>query len=189
MRQRGFTLIEVLVALVVVALGMAALMETMGSAADTATYLRDRSFAQWIGFNQLTLLRLSGQLPASGQTDGELDFGGRHWRWRQVITAMDFPGVMRIDVMVQPADTPLDEQHWMATVTGAMGDAVAPSQLQSLYLDPGQAGSAPSSQPGQSSTPGLQVPLIASPTLAPTDDLLSSSPASAPDSTPQGGNP
>ncbi len=39
--QGGFTLIEVLVALVIVALGMSALLETLGSAADTSTWLRD----------------------------------------------------------------------------------------------------------------------------------------------------
>ena len=92
--QHGFTLIEVLVALVIVALGMAALMETLGSAADTSTWLRDKTFAQWIGFNQIELTRLSGALPTAGTSDGELDYAGRHWRWRQQVTAnaMGFPG-------------------------------------------------------------------------------------------------
>lgn len=157
MRQRGFTLIEVLVALVIVALGMSALLGSLGSAADTASYLRDKSFAQWIGFNQLATLRLSGTLPSDGTTDGELDYAGRHWRWRQVITDLGFPGLFRIDVMVEPADTAtVDEKGWMATVTGGFGDAVAPSQLSSLYPDPSLPGSssAPtSSQPASSAPP------------------------------------
>ena len=84
-RAAGFTLIEVLVDLVIVALGMSALLESLGSAADTATWLRDKTFAQWIGFNQLTTLRLCGTLPTAGTTDGELDYAGRHWRWRQLV--------------------------------------------------------------------------------------------------------
>jgi general secretion pathway protein I len=150
--QRGFTLIEVLVALVIVALGMSALLETLGSAADTASYLRDKSFAQWIAFNQLATTRLSGTLPSDGTTNGELDYAGRHWRWRQVVSDLAFPGVFRIDVMVEPADNAtVDENNWTATVTGGMGDAVAPSQLQSLYPDPSLPGSsAPSSQPSSS---------------------------------------
>lgn len=161
--QRGFTLIEVLIALVIVALGMSALLETLGSAADTSIWLRDKTFAQWIGLNQLESLRLSGTIPTNGTTDGELDYAGRHWRWRQVVSDLGLPGIFRIDVKVEPADTSgVDEKGWMTTVTGAMGDAVAPPQLLSLYPDPslpGDTSSAPtssqpaSSQPATSSAP------------------------------------
>ncbi|MGC1458703.1 MAG: type II secretion system minor pseudopilin GspI [Steroidobacteraceae bacterium] len=170
--QRGFTLIEVLVALVIVALGMSALLETLGSAADTATWLRDKTFAEWIGFNRLATLRLTGTLPAEGTSDGELDYAGRHWRWRQVVSAMGFPGLFRVDVLVEPADTTtVDEKGWMATVTGGTGDAVAPSQLQSLYPDPslpGTANSAPSSQPASSGPPSTFFAPPPPPTGAPT---------------------
>ncbi len=156
--QRGFTLIEVLVALVIVALGMSALLGTLGSAADTATWLRDRTFAQWIAFNQLDTLRLSGNLPTNGTTDGELDYAGRHWRWRQVVTDLGLiPGVFRVDVKVEPADsTTVDDKAWMATVTGAVGDAAAAPQLSSLYPDPalpGSLSSAPTSSQPASSAP------------------------------------
>jgi general secretion pathway protein I len=158
-QQRGFTLIEVLVALVIVVLGMSALLESLGSAADTATWLRDKTFAQWIAFNQLETLRLSGSLPTDGTTDGELDYAGRHWRWRQIVSDFGlFPGLFRVDVEVEPADnSTIDDKGWMATVTGAIGDAVSPAQLASMYPDPalpGSLSSAPvSSQPAASSAP------------------------------------
>ena len=157
--QRGFTLIEVLVALVIVALGMSALLETLGSAADTATWLRDKTFAQWIGLNQLEAMRLSGSAPADGSADGELDYAGRHWRWHQDITDLGFPGLFRIDVKVEPADTStVDQTGWLSTVTGAMGDAISPQQLASLYPDPSLPGastpsSSPTSAPSLSSAP------------------------------------
>lgn len=175
---RGFTLIEVLVALVIVALGMSALLETLGSAADTATWLRDKSFAQWIGFNQLATQRISGTLPTSGTTDGELDYAGRHWRWRQIVSDMGLPGIFRIDVKVEPADTAtVDDNGWMATVTGAVGDAVSPPQLQSVYPDPALPGattsSAPSSAPTSSAPSTFFAPTTpsnpATPTTTPTE--------------------
>jgi general secretion pathway protein I len=178
----GFTLIEVVVALAIVALGMAALLMTLGAAADTAGYLRDKTLAQWIAFNQLTLTRLAGQMPTAGSTDGELDFAGRHWHWKQDVTQQGFPGVFRIDVQVQPADTTSKDQ-WLAIATGAMGNAVAPSQLTSLYPEPGQTGSsAPTSSQPASSQPGAQptnsqpslmqnapAPVPSGPTPAPDD--------------------
>ena len=163
-RQRGFTLIEVLVALVIVALGMSALLETLGSAADTSTWLRDKTFAQWIGFNQLEQTRLSGSAPSAGTSDGELDYAGRHWRWRQEVSDAGFPGVFRIDVKVEHADTStVDESAWMATVTGGMGTGISPQQLQSLYPDPALPGSsaassAPSSAPATFFTPTTPAP-------------------------------
>ena len=69
-----------------------------------------------------TTLRLSGTLPTAGTTDGELDYAGRHWRWRQLVQDMGFPGLLRVDVQVEPADTAtVDDKGWMATVTGAVG--------------------------------------------------------------------
>ena len=176
--QRGFTLIEVLVALVIVALGMSALLETLGSAADTATWLRDKTFAEWIAFNQLTTLRLSGTLPTDGTTDGELDYAGRHWRWRQVITDLGFPGLFRIDVKVEPAETAtVDDTAWMATVTGAEGDAVAPAQLQSLYPDPTLPGSsAPNSSAPTSSAPAPSTPSTFFAPTTPSNNTSTSTP-------------
>ena len=47
-RAPGFTLIEVLVALAIVAIGMAAVLSTLTSSASTVIYMKDRTLAQWI---------------------------------------------------------------------------------------------------------------------------------------------
>jgi general secretion pathway protein I len=132
--MRGFTLIEVLVALAIVAIGMAAVLESIGSSADSAVYLRDKTLAEWIALNQLAQARLSTQLPAIGNTDGELEYAGRHWRWRQEVSEGGFPGILRIDVSVQQADTPKGEDApWIASVSGALGNALTPPRLMSVY--------------------------------------------------------
>jgi general secretion pathway protein I len=126
---RGFTLIEVLVALAIVAIGMAAVMSALNSSADTVLRMRDKTFAQWVALNQLATLRLSGQTPAVGSTNGDLDYAGSSWHWKQDVVASDVPGVMRIDVSVRPKDAKGgDDSGWYATLSGIYGDAVAPAR-------------------------------------------------------------
>src|SRR5215469_10516759 len=100
----GFTLIEVLVALAIVAVGMAAVLATLTSSADSVSYLRDKTFANWVALNQIAQQRLSGQGLQSGTTDGDSDMAGRKWHWHQEITSTQIPGMLRIDVSVRPDD-------------------------------------------------------------------------------------
>src|SRR5581483_12162390 len=128
-RNDGFTLVEVLVALVIVAVGMSALMGALSSSADTVNYMRDKTFAEWVALNQLANLRLQmqpGQVPATGNTNGDLDYAGRSWHWRQEVVATQVQGMERIDVKVRPAEVKAgDDAGWFVTVSGIVGDAVA----------------------------------------------------------------
>ncbi len=128
MRARGFTLIEVLVALAIVVVGIGALLSTLSSAAETTAYLRDKSFAEWVGFNQIAATRLALQSPANGTTTGDVEnFAGHKWHWQQEITDLQLPGLRRIDVKVvmvpDGADAPKDS--WTATVSSILGAAIA----------------------------------------------------------------
>ncbi|HYL01861.1 MAG TPA: type II secretion system minor pseudopilin GspI [Steroidobacteraceae bacterium] len=165
MRARGFTLIEVLVALAIVAIGMAAVLETLTSSADTVVYLRDKTFANWIALNQIATVRLAGQQPAQGVSDGDVDFAGRKWHWHQEVTGAQLPGVARLDVSVRPADVTADkDRSWYATLTGIWGDAVGaprgdlPDWGSQLLAAPA-AGA-----PGTPASPGAGTPPPAQPT-------------------------
>lgn len=78
---RGFTLVEVLVALIVVAMGLAALMVAVSSTARTSAYLRDKTLAQWIALNRLTEVRLNMNKFGQNTDTGELVFAGRTWHY------------------------------------------------------------------------------------------------------------
>jgi general secretion pathway protein I len=123
---RGFTLIEVLVALVIVAAGAAAVLSALNGAASSTTYLRDKTFAQWIAANRIAELRLARAPPRDGTDDGELDYAGRRWAWRQEIKDADIPGLRRIDVSVRPAELAVaDGDSWTVTLSGVLGRDLA----------------------------------------------------------------
>ena len=130
----GFTLIEVLVALVIVAIGMAAVLGALSSSANTVSYLRDKMLSEWVGLNQIANVRLQvqqhvqqqQQVPATGNTTGDLEYAGRKWHWRQEVTALQVKGMVRIDVKVRPEEVKGgDDNGWFVTVSGIAGDAVA----------------------------------------------------------------
>ena len=80
-RERGFTLVEVLVALMVVAIALAALMIAVSGAARTSGYLRDKTLAQWIALNRITEVRLNTTQFGQNTDTGEIDFGNRKWHY------------------------------------------------------------------------------------------------------------
>jgi general secretion pathway protein I len=98
---RGFTLIEVLVALAIVAIGMLAVFKVLGDTAYNVAYLRDRSFASWIADNRLTEVRLSGEMPSVDEVGGDLEFAGRRWFWVQKVANTQVEGIRRVDISVR----------------------------------------------------------------------------------------
>jgi general secretion pathway protein I len=125
---RGFTLVEVLVALAIVAVGMLAVFKVIGDTANNVAYLRDRSFAAWIADNQLTELRLAGEMPSVDETKGQVEFAGRRWHWVQKVATTPVEGLRRIDVSVRREDDAEDSSLiTMAGFIGAAATATAPS--------------------------------------------------------------
>ena len=123
---RGFTLIEVLVALAIVAIGMAAVLESLTSSANTAVYLQDKTFAEWVALNRIETVRLTGNVPLAGTSNDEIQFAGREWEWQQKVTGTQIPGMVQIEIDVRPADSNAgDNRGWYASATGFMSNAIA----------------------------------------------------------------
>lgn len=105
MVARGFTLIEVLVALAIVGLALPALLFQVMGNVDNEAYLRDKAFAQWVAENKLAenrLLRRMGQKVLTGTASGTENMAGAEWDWymRSLPTGVD--GMRRLEVEVAP---------------------------------------------------------------------------------------
>lgn len=123
-RKRGFTLIEVMVALLIVGLGMLGVIKIVSQSAGTSGYLRDKTLAHWIAMNRLTEARLQKAAPKVDKTSDEVEMGGRKWKWTMNVTQTPVETIRRIDVSVRPAEAA--ETTELASVTGFFGTAVAP---------------------------------------------------------------
>lgn len=173
MRHRsdaGFTLVEVLVALVVVAIGLAALMVAVSGTARTSGYLRDKTLAQWIALNRIAEVRLTvNKLAQSatttiGSTTGntassttnadarELQFAGRTWHYDTRYYDTTFQSTKRIVVRVWAGDAKTKGSP-LAEATGFFGSGLSvPGNSNALDWTIGNTAGTTNCQPPASSS-------------------------------------
>ena len=176
--SRGFTLLEVLIALAIVAMSVGALLGTVTSSASNVIYLKDKTLAEWVALNRLTELRIDKNLPDLGKRKGSSVLGGMRWEWEEEVGELPVKGLLRIDVHAratgetvddsQPVEKPtaqkltpsspsgasLENAAWTTTVTGIVSTSrsdlmqPAPPMIGSPLNNP------PGGNPGTPNAPG-----------------------------------
>ncbi len=114
-RPGGFTLIEVLVALAVLAIALAAVMQAMGQAIDVTASLRDRNEALWVAQNRYAEHQMRRDWPAADTTDGDTEMGGKKWFWREQVSTTPEPRLRRIEITVRRTS---DSKNTLAKLVG-----------------------------------------------------------------------
>jgi general secretion pathway protein I len=113
-RETGFMLVELLVALTILALPLAAITRAMSQAIDNTAALRDRSMALWVAQDQIALHRMRRDWPNVRVTSGTRELAGRTWRWQEQVLTTPVAQLRRLEVDVRDAEHPQILAHLVA---------------------------------------------------------------------------
>ena len=100
--ERGFTLIEMLVALAIFSLAALALLRLGGASATNSASLADQAIAQTVARNLAVETLTDPQPPAFGASQGDAVNGGRRWRWTRTVSRSPEARIQQIEILVQP---------------------------------------------------------------------------------------
>lgn len=103
-QNKGFTLLEVLVAMAILAISLGALVKASGDSALNAAYLRDKTLAHWVAQNKAVELQLRKQWPQPGILSGTEEMADREWYWEVSVkeTTDEYVRNMTISVRAGP---------------------------------------------------------------------------------------
>jgi general secretion pathway protein I len=102
--ERGFTLVEVLVALAIFSLAAMALLRLQGAALTTTARLDDKTMAMIVARNRATEVQVAAPAPGFGSSAGTETNGGRQWQWTQDVMRTPDPRLQRIEIRVAGDD-------------------------------------------------------------------------------------
>ncbi|MEY4563314.1 MAG: type secretion system protein GspI [Pseudomonadota bacterium] len=102
--QRGFTLIEVLVALAIVAVTLGAGIKAAGALADNAQRMVEVTSAQWCAENELTNIRLTENFPGTGDSDFSCEQLGATYPGTLIVRPTPNPAFRRVEAKVVNAE-------------------------------------------------------------------------------------
>ena len=96
----GFTLLEILVALAILAVALSAAMRVAGGSTNIVSEQKQRTLALWVAQNRLAEHRARGDWPDMGGSEGEVEQAGVKMRWQETVSGTPRADFRRIEVRV-----------------------------------------------------------------------------------------
>jgi len=101
LREKGFTLLEILVALAIISIVMLATLHGSSSAVRNSGYLKLRTLAHWVAMNKAAELHLSRQWIPTEKSEGDTVMAGNEWHWEIIGQNTEDPDLRRADIAVR----------------------------------------------------------------------------------------
>ncbi len=118
-KTKGFTLLEVMVALAIFASAAAVLVISDGSAIKQTIYLEEKILASWIAENQLARMQLEAQWPELGKKEGTVSFAQRNWKVVTEVSKTSQSNFNKVELTVSRQEqTQSAEDNVLFTLTG-----------------------------------------------------------------------
>lgn len=114
--RNGFTLIEVVVAVAVISIGLAATIKTVSTVTKNTAHLNERIVATWVAQNAMAAYELDLEDDATKETSGSEEMAGVEWYWEKIIEDTEDPDIKRVEIEVR-RDSKSSSQVYASLVT------------------------------------------------------------------------
>lgn len=99
-RNKGFTLVEILVSLSIIAIAMGALIQASGDNTNSLSYLKQKSLAHWVAMNEITRLEVERNWPSLGTDKDDVEMAGHTWYWTRTTEKTANENIRQISFVV-----------------------------------------------------------------------------------------
>ncbi len=137
-KAHGFTLIEVLVALAVLALSLTASLTASTFYAGTTRDLEDRMLASWLAHNVMVETQLETQWPATGKSNNTREFAAQEWVVEREVQETPDDYIRRITVRVRRESA--DDDAWLLSRAAFFAEPAGPAPVVPASNNPNPGG-------------------------------------------------
>ena len=113
--QKAFTLLEVLVAMSVLAIGMLTLVKVSNQNTIQTSYLKDKTIAQWVAINKINEIKLESNWPDKGSSNGVVTMANRDWYWKLKVS--DYKKHVKKGIRILEVDIRMEDKSDDALVS------------------------------------------------------------------------
>lgn len=118
-RHKGFTLLEVLIAMAILAMAGVAVMKAGSQHMTGLIMLKDVTYSSWVAENRMVEIQLEGKFPPANNKKGKMEMAGREWFWKQSVEKVTDKSMRQVTVEVRYKE---DDKEPMYQLTTYMGD-------------------------------------------------------------------